>query len=87
MGIIDERRREILSQAVAEKGLDSDESTRMEGRDLLTVMSMLFTSFSSYETLTAYLTTVKSSLSSEPSQQLRPNEILCQISTFIAAGM
>ena len=66
-------------------GAKRDSRKRIEGRDLLSILSM-FGIVQCIRLLQADDCTVRSNLSSDASQQMSTEEVLCQISTFLAAG-
>ena len=74
LDLIDEKRRAIAT-----------ENEKDIGRDLLSVLSNLFYLQEICLLIHAY-STVRSNISSTPSQRMSTEEVLCQISTFLTAG-
>lgn len=76
--LIEERRAQLTASAVDAQEHDTD------GRDLLSVLRKRIYILNVVCLLTMII--VRSDMASDPSQRLSLTEILCQISTFIAAG-
>ena len=81
--LIEQRRAAIAAENPSEKegAIEGDKTTL--DRDLLSVLSE---SPLSHTDTALTLRIVRSNISEIPSQRMSVNEILCQISTFLAAG-